>query len=151
MNSDEKIKAYALCQEYLSAKIESVREAIRNLQSSANEETKSSAGDKYETGRAMAQLEIEKSAAQLAELLKQKTALDAITVNKIYTTVQPGSFITTDQGIYFLSISAGKISLVEKSIFCISASSPVGSKLLGLKAGDNFSFNQRNFKILEVS
>jgi hypothetical protein len=51
-------------------RIASAEEAIRMAQESANQEGKSSAGDKYETGRAMAQLEIEKASGQLAEANK---------------------------------------------------------------------------------
>ena len=63
---------------YVHERIAATQEAIYTAQLSANEETKSSAGDKYETGRAMAQLEIEKNTAQLAEALKLKQMLKQI-------------------------------------------------------------------------
>jgi hypothetical protein len=69
---DIKIKLYQYCVEFIDKRIAGAREAIQIAQDSANEETKSSAGDKYETGRAMAQLEIEKNTTQLEEALKQK-------------------------------------------------------------------------------
>jgi sortase (surface protein transpeptidase) len=55
-----KTRLHSLCVSYVGQRIETAQRAIAIAQASANEETKSSAGDKYETGRAMAQLEIEK-------------------------------------------------------------------------------------------
>lgn len=42
------------CNSYIGLKLETIRHAIANAQESANDDTKSSAGDKHETGRAMA-------------------------------------------------------------------------------------------------
>jgi transcription elongation GreA/GreB family factor len=150
MGISEKQHLFNLCQDYVTTRIEAGKAAIQALQASANEETKSSAGDKYETGRAMAQLEIEKYSAQLSALRKQQQLLETIVVNKEHSTAQPGSLVTTNHGIYFISISAGLFTINEEKVFCISASSPIGAQLLGLKAGGTFSFNQRNYKIEEV-
>jgi transcription elongation GreA/GreB family factor len=151
MDLHHKQKLRDLCAQYLQDRIKMAKDAIQSLQASANEETKSSAGDKYETGRAMAQLEIEKFSVQLAELSKQKQVLEAVSIDKEHHIVQPGSLVTTDQGVYFISISAGKFVLEDGAVVCISAASPIGSNLLGLQAGQSFSFNQRTFKVLAVS
>jgi len=52
---------------YIDQRIDAAKKAIGEAQASANEETKSSAGDKYETGRAMMQLAIEQNSTQLAK------------------------------------------------------------------------------------
>lgn len=119
-------------------------------QASANEETKSSAGDKYETGRAMMQLELEKNAVQLAEATKLKLTLDQIDPGKKSDVVQLGSLVSTTQGHYYISISAGKFDMKGTTVFAVSAASPVGAKLLGLKKGDNVDFNGKTFLITEV-
>ena len=67
-----KHKLYQACLEFTDTQISTLKSAIKATQQSANEETKSTAGDKYETGRAMAQLEVEKFQSQLAEALKMK-------------------------------------------------------------------------------
>ena len=51
-----------------------------NAQEAANEEGKSSVGDKYETGRAMMQIERDKAAQQLDEALKLKNIIDQISI-----------------------------------------------------------------------
>ena len=62
-----KQELYKLCQTYIQQRILTAKQAIEAAQQAANNETKSSSGDKYETGRAMMQLEIEKDSAQLSE------------------------------------------------------------------------------------
>ena len=60
---------YNFCVTYINQRMATAQQAIHTAQASANEETKSSAGDKYETGRAMMQLEIEKIVRSLLSLL----------------------------------------------------------------------------------
>ena len=54
-----KAKLYDSCLKLVDERVAHIEDAMRNAQASANEETKSSAGDKYETGRAMMHLEKE--------------------------------------------------------------------------------------------
>src|SRR5687768_16275702 len=118
-----KHQLYDLCLEYISKRIESSRYAMAAAQQSANEETKSSSGDKYETGRAMAQLEIEKHSVQLAESLKLKNALDQIRIDNVSPFVQSGSLVVTDRDSFFIAISLGKVILQGKAYLVISPSS----------------------------
>lgn len=71
-------------------------------------ETKSSAGDKHETGRALLQLEMEKASQQLAPLAEMKAVLEKINPKKLGNKVVLGSVIITDKHNYYLAISAGK-------------------------------------------
>jgi transcription elongation GreA/GreB family factor len=145
-----KHKLYSLCREYISQRIETAQQAINAAQNSANEETKSSAGDKYETGRAMMQLEIEKNGVQLAESLKLKHALDQINIERRSEKIQSGSLVITDHDQFFISISAGKFSIDNKTYLAIAPTSPIGMKLIGLRAGDTFAFNAKTYKLLEI-
>lgn len=145
-----KRKLFSLCEEYVNEKINIAHEAIDNAQSSANEETKSSSGDKYETGRSMMQLEIEKYSTQISEGIKLKKVLAQINVNKVYQTVQLGSLVITNNGNYFISISAGKLTFEGTDYLAISFSSPIGQILAGKKANDKFDFRGKNFVITSV-
>jgi hypothetical protein len=69
---------FDLCCAYAEARIRVAKEAMQQAQQAANAEEKSTAGDKYETGRAMAHLEKEKAAAQLFEANKLKEVLHKI-------------------------------------------------------------------------
>lgn len=145
-----KQKLYNLCREYIDKRITSARLAIHNAQQSANEETKSSSGDKYETGRAMAQLEIEKNTQQLAEALKLKNTLEQIPIDHSFAAAQPGSLVITDRGSFFIAIGLGKVDLDDKSYFVIATFSPLGLALAGARVGDRVAFRDQNYVIQEL-
>ncbi len=141
---------FAQCLNFVEDRIESSRQAMEMAQASANDETKSSAGDKYETGRAMAQLEIEKSGAQLAEARKLREALEQVLPERETTIVQRGSLVFTNQGNYYVAISAGKLLVEGVAYYAISPASPLGEKLMKLKAGASVLLNGREFRIEKI-
>jgi len=111
------------------------------LQNSLTSESKSTAGDKHETGRAMIQLEREKLGNQLKQLELQEAVLKKIQTDNKTSLVALGSFVETDKMNYYLSISLGKIKVDNSDVFAISAQSPIGALLLGKKVGDSITFN----------
>jgi transcription elongation GreA/GreB family factor len=145
-----KQQLYDRCQAYLAQRITTAQEAMQAAQASANDETKSSAGDKYETGRAMMQLEMEKNSAQLAEALKLKRLLDQIRVDQQPLAAQPGSLVMTDQGNFFIAISVGQLVVEGTTYIALSAESPLGTRLRGLKTGESFQFSNKTYKIGQV-
>jgi transcription elongation GreA/GreB family factor len=144
-----KQKLYKLCQDFITARIADSRQAITVLQADANEETKSSSGDKYETGRAMMQIEIEKLSSQLSESVKQKNQLDKVTLDKS-DKIQPGSLVVTDQGIFFISTSIGQFDVDGKLITCISPASPLAIQLMQRATGAEVLINKKRFVIQEI-
>ena len=145
-----KKQLWEMCNNEVTKRISSIQQAMQNAQAAANNETKSSAGDKYETGRAMMHLEKEKLSTQLSEALKMKKALDQINPDRAEAEVKLGSVVITPVAQYFLSVSVGQIKWEGKTWFAISPASPIGQQMLGKKAGETFSFGGRNFKINEV-
>lgn len=138
------------CEAYVDERIESSRNAIAAAQAAANEETKSSSGDKYETGRAMMQLEIEKNGEQLLQAMKLKTALDRIPKDSSPTKVQPGSLVVTDRETFYIAISLGRITLKEKTYVVIAPDAPLGSALMGSVAGETVRFRNERYVIHDV-
>lgn len=126
-------------------------EAMRAAQESANSETKSSAGDKYETGRAMAQLERDRHAQLLADAQRMLADLEKINPDATSLIVVPGSLVQTARGSFYISISAGKLTVDGADYFAVSAASPIGALLLGKRAGDAVVFNRMNYTVLSVS
>lgn len=147
MNNKEEIKKR--CIEFVDNKINQLNKAIEETQQSANNETKSSAGDKHETSRAMAQLESERLAKQKNQLIKSKEALISIPLEKT-SVVNLGSLTKTTAGYFYMSIGLGKIDFNEEEIFVIPLHSPVGKLLTGKKVGDSFLFNGTKSEILEI-
>ncbi|WP_452609961.1 3-oxoacyl-ACP synthase [Roseivirga echinicomitans] len=134
----------------VNERISNIEEAMRNAQASANEETKSSAGDKYETGRAMMHLEKEKLATQLSEVSKMKMGLDQINPEKNQLLAELGSVVITSNAKYFLSVSLGQIKVEDEVYFAISPASPIGRAMFGKKKGDSFDFGGKQINLLDV-
>ena len=148
--TNQKRDLYALCINYVKARIETAKQAIADAQQSAEEETKSSAGDKYETGREMMQQETDRNQAQLNEANKLLIALNQINVDTASSSAIPGSLVITDNGKFYLAISAGVLNLNGEGYFAVSPASPIGGKLLASKTGDEFNLNGKHYKIMEV-
>lgn len=141
---------YTYCMDYVMERITRLKTEIKKTQSSANEETKSSAGDKYETGRAMAQLEIGKNSVQLREAERLQGMLQAIHVDLISEIIIPGSLVTTSKGVFYISISIGLIEIDKKQYFVIAPDSPIGKLFMGKKAGDVVNWNNNVYAIQSI-
>ena len=135
------------CEENIEKRIKSIREVLNSIEESRNNETKSSVGDKYETGRSMMQLEEEKSKSQLFEAYQLKQELVRIDVNKTSSKIEIGSLVETNRGNYYISIGLGKVRLVNELYYCISIKSPIGMKLMSKKVGDEIEFNGNKIEI----
>ncbi len=141
---------YTHCQTYVDTRIATARQAMEAAQEAANSESKSSAGDKYETGRAMAQLERDRHATLLADAVKQQQELSQIDAQKTYVTAQPGSVVLTSQGNYFIAISAGKIRVDGVDYFAVSPASPIAVALKNKAAGQSVAFNKMTYLLTTV-
>ena len=139
-----KQKLYDYCTQYVQQRIHSYRQAMQEAQEAANSEGKSSAGDKYETGRAMMQIERDKNAQQLEEALKLDKALKAFSPLQENKQIGLGSLVHTDKGIFYISISAGKIELENTSYLAIAPTSPLGLAMKNAKPNDTIEFNTIN-------
>jgi len=142
-----KRQLYTHCLTYVEQRITRARQAMDAAQEAANAESKSSAGDKYETTRAIMQLEKEMHMGQLAEALKLKKELELLAIDQPYERVLPGSLVLTDTVRLFIAISVGKVVLDSQEYLVVSAVSPLGAKLGGAVTGNEVSFNGKVFRI----
>ncbi len=124
--------------------------AIASAKESRDSETKSSVGDKYETGRTLMQMEVEKNRVQLNKHKNLINELQKIDLQKKFDKVEFGSLVMTTQNNYFISTAIGKVEIEGTSFFCISLASPIGKELYTKKAGDSFSFQQQEVKIIDI-
>lgn len=138
------------CAAFAEARLQRALDEIKEAKEAAAGETKSSAGDKYETGRAMAQLAEERAQGQRAEALKLMEGLHGISADTLTETVQKGALIIARQGNYFIGISAGKLTIGDTVWFAVSPVAPIAKALWGAKGGDQVSFQGRNILIKEV-
>lgn len=147
---DFKIYLHQACLHRIDQTITLASQAMEDAQNAANQETKSSVGDKYETGRAMMQLEKEKYAQQLAQAQDLRQQLELLNPQLNSTQIQRGTLLRSNEGLYYLSVSLGKITHEGKTVFVLSAASPLGQVLLGKRTGDKISFQGRSIHILEL-
>jgi hypothetical protein len=145
-----KLNLFQICRDKIISKTDALEAAIEEAKLSAQQETKSSVGDKYETGRAMMHLEIEKYSVQLFQWKKTLEDLNKIDLQLSSSFIMKGSLIHTDQGNYFISVALGKINLDGATYYAVSEESPVGKILIGKKKFDKIEFNQKFISILEI-
>ena len=135
---------------FVAERIAAARTAMQAAQESSSSETKSSAGDKYETGREMANAERDRNAAHLQQAQQLQAELARIRPDAACDTVRPGALVTTSLGRFYLSIGAGALAGEEPAVFAVSAAAPVAVALKGLRAGEEAVFNGNIVKVLAV-
>lgn len=149
----DKQKLSLLISQKLSEKIQNFEKLIAETRAS-NNDTKSSMGDKYETGREMLQQEINNLQVQLNEVLKQqdflKTSFDKLRMTKKFDKAEKGAIVKTEKGLFFISVSLGEINFDNQKIICISPESPLAKAMNGKLKGEAFSLNNMSQKIVDV-
>ena len=133
----------------LDARLTRLQTELDDLKSGLSANTKSTAGDKHETSRAMAHNEQERLAVQRDQTIHSKRLTAGIDISQVNTTVAFGSVVKTSMGIFFFSLGMGKITVNNEDIYCLAANTPMGQALLGKKKGDIANFNG-SIEILEI-
>ena len=143
-------KIYFYYKEILNDKIQNLLTALQDFKEGAENDVKSSAGDKHETARAMMQLEIEKTNRQLNEFQKQMNDLEKIDVTASSSKIINGSLIKANNIYFFLSVAIGKIDVEGINVMVLSSQSPLGLKMSGHKKDDSVELNGTHYLIEEV-
>lgn len=127
--------------EQLDEKLSYLNSHSKDLNDALTSETKSTAGDKHDTSRAMIHLEQEKIQHQFSKIQQQRYQL--LSFKEITSTerIGLGNIILTPQNTFLLGVGLGKQVLNGKVIFCIGAETPLAAQLLGKKVKDEFYFN----------
>ncbi len=135
---------------FIENKIKELNSVLNETIEATSSDSKSSAGDKHETGVAMAQLEQEKLSKQLNELLNQKNQIKLLNPELVHNKIGNGSLVNTNNGLYYFSIGIGVLEVNDNTIFSLNPLAPLGQSMLGKKAGDSILFNNRKFQILTI-
>jgi hypothetical protein len=151
MTNSEKIafknKLRNLGLDLLKQRIVRAQAAMDQAQEAANSEGKSSAGDKYETGRAMGQLQKEMHGRQLAEYAKEVKALQSIVIDPLCDSGGPGALVQAAGFAFFVSAGLGRQEVEGLTILFVSPMAPLARALQNKKAGDTLLFNGVNMAI----
>ena len=146
---DKTIVLHAL-QVEVNSRVTALETALDNSRAEMVSESKSTAGDKHETGRAMAQLEQEKLGRQVLNARELKMAIAQIKVDETHKEIQFGSLVKASNGVFFFSVGIGKLLVENESIFCLTMTSPLGNILKGKKEGDEIQFNGKTIVIEDI-
>jgi len=126
------------------------REELRQLDAAAEGETKSSAGDKYETAREM----IAQARELQARLLREAEAgLDWVAVQDSGRTreaVAAGALFRTDDGWHLVCPMPGDFRVETENVRGLSLGGPLGTALKGARAGESREFRGRRIEVREV-
>lgn len=135
---------------YVKERINTAESALESNRSDLEKDTKSSAGDKYETSREIVQQEVIRNELLLTDAHEMQTILSKINIDHKFETIQNGSLAVTNKGTFFFAVAGGKFEYKKKSYFIISINSPLGQVLKDKKAGDKAVFNGQSYTIKEV-
>jgi|TARA_R110000737_G_scaffold345006_1_gene372845 transcription elongation GreA/GreB family factor len=147
----DKIKIVDQLKSIVASRVEETQKEIDSINFSKDNETKSSAGDKYETGMAMLQQEEQKAHAQMAKAQDFKRVLAMLEPNEANTSVQLGSLVQTNSGLYFIALAFGKVIVDDQDVYAISLVSPIGQLLKNQKVGFKTTFQGKSLEILSIS
>jgi transcription elongation GreA/GreB family factor len=131
-------------------KIASQQAVQKDLQLSAANETKSTAGDKHETALAMLQMEQAQVGKKMDVLQQHLLELNQIDVEKKSMVATHGSLIKTSTSYFYISAALGKIKVDGMDVFAISIRSPLGMLFLGKQVEDKIVFNETTYSIIEL-
>lgn len=141
---------HSLCLASIEQSITEIEAAIAERREAMRNETKSSMGDKYETTREMLQQDINMSMERLSKVKQDHATLQRVDAASSQVIVNEGSLVLTNNGNFYLSVSAGKFKVDGQLYYAISITSPIGQQLKGKQQGEVFSLNSRSYKILEI-
>ncbi len=148
MNLKQKIHDHYL--QVLNDREAMLQQVLTDLKESGSNETKSTAGDKHETALAMLQIEQANTRGQLQELLVQKAMLKKLDPALSAAMIVNGSLIKTNRGYLYLSVALGKAVINDITVMALSPQSPLGQKLLGLKAGEVAWMNNTEYLVESI-
>lgn len=134
----------------LETRCEGYRREIAALDEAAARETKSSAGDKYETAREMIAQSRRLMDGNLAEASAGLEALDRMAAAPPAPVITFGSLVETSQGWLLMGVSLGEVELAGVPIRTASLGSPIGMALKGKKAGESVAWRGSSMEILSI-
>lgn len=150
MIEDIRKKLITSCDAYLVNKKLVLTKAMNALKEDLENESKSSAGDKYETGREMINIEWNKLSNQLNQYEQLSVILSRIRNHQPNGNIMLGSIIKTETANYFISVPVGEIKTDNDKFYAVGAQAPVAKLLFGRKIGDSFRLNGKEQKIVEI-
>lgn len=148
MNTKSRLLGH--CKEIVKARLFNAEDAMNRAQESANDNEKSSAGDKFETGRAMGHLEKEMYARQYQKALHDLQKIESLDSKAMTTEVSLGSLVEMGSKFYLIAIGIGKVILDDKEYYVLSDESLIALSIIGKKKYDSITINDNRMQIADI-
>lgn len=142
---------HAACISALQERIGQAQAGMEQAREASTADTKSSAGDKHETARAMAQQELEKQASALHNLLEMEDSLARIDPAHTRSQIQQGALVATDKGLFYVSAAMGKLEVEGQVVLAISMQAPLLTVLKELAIGEAGTFNGQVHRLIGIA
>ena len=150
LSLEYKEKLHCYCQALIQEKKALLKVQIDARKKDLESASKSSAGDKHETSRAMIHLEQEKIGLQYIAVEKQSQLISQISVN-LHSSIQAGTLISTQKGLFYIAVGLGKVNFNNQQVYIISPVSPLAQAFLNSKSLTGVSFQATNYTILSIA
>ncbi len=134
----------------LESRIAEATASIKDLEASRDAHGKSSAGDKHETGRAMAQIELENQSMTLKELQQKHAELVQIGRLEKSETINRGSLFKAGEQWIYIAIGIGKFNYEGVEVWVVSPTSPLAQIVLRKTLGDSVLIGGKQSSISEI-
>lgn len=136
--------------EMLEGKIDVFQDMIRTMTEEAQNDAKSSAGDKHETALSRLHIEQENLSNKIREAIAAKEILYKIDPTKKSSIVGLGSLVKINSIYLFVSTALPKVFIEDFSVLAISEDAPLVKMLKGKKVYDEVTYNGSVFRINEL-
>lgn len=146
--SELKEKILKECIRIQSEKAGLAMDAMKELQQQANDYGQPK--DRYDAFRNQLLRKRDLFAEQYQNYMNDLKVLNILDPNCSTIKVEFGSIVKTSMQNLFISIGIGKFNVDGTDYFAISPKVPIYKVIEGLKVGDEYMFNNKIFKILEL-
>ncbi|WP_037349042.1 hypothetical protein [Sediminibacter sp. Hel_I_10] len=138
-----------ICFEHVNKRITSYKNEIDTIKDAIESNDKSSDEDD-DSGNGKLLNDLEKNAQYLSDAHKMLDTLKLINPKIQNDYVVLGSLVMTKTIHFFIGVSLGKIALNDQEFFVISKNAPVGQLMLNKKVGEQISFNDARYDIIDI-
>lgn len=144
-----KSDAHESCVQVLQDRLHALQTELDALKTALGSESKSSAGDKHETGRAMIQLEQERLGGQYTASRKQLELLQRLSIAPCNHIVL-GALARINEEWYYFATGLGTVDVKAHKIIVLGLTSPLAQALKGMMVGSSTQFRDQLFRVQEI-
>lgn len=146
--SNIKAKILTECKTILMLSLENIKTAMHDAQTTANDY--GMPRDRYDSFRTQMLSKRDMFAQQVQRTLEEISLIEKIDPNSICSNVSYGAVVKTSNQNMIIATGLGKIIVDGETFYSISTAVPIYKTIQGLKKGDRFSFQGKEFEILDV-